>query len=241
MSTFKDTLDQIKERGGYYLEFRPNVFKKDQISSLRDLKKNIREAKVSLRGWPFPLVPQENKDFAKMYNSGDKIEAWVATDHYREVWRFYMSGLFVNYSAFRVDWYKESSFVKGSPLTNIEPKTILDPIDVIYDVTEMILFTGRIADDIEDIEEFNLRFVLLNVKGRKLVVLDQARASLSLDYICENETIEFEKVFSRKQLTTTPTQISKEIIMWIFEQFNWDSVSIKLIEDEQNKLLNRTI
>lgn len=241
MKDFSQTLNLIKERGFYYIEFRPTNFDKELIPDLKTVREFMNTSKVSLRGWPFPLIPSSNKDFSKIYNGNDRVESWVCTDHYLEVWRLYKSGLFVDYSAINEDWYGESGFVQDSPLSKIQPNTVLDLLGVIYEVTEMILFIGRLAEKMQEVDEFYLRFIISNLNNRQLVLLDPSRVPLSGNYTCFNDKVEYEKVVKRDEIVANTHEISKAILQEIFEQFNWEGASEKLIVSEQEKLISRKL
>jgi hypothetical protein len=92
-----------------------------------------------------------------------------------------------------------------------------------------------------DVPEFYLKFVLNNVKDRKLKVLDSKRSGLSMNYVCRVKDISYENYFSREEITGDYKKISKRIITNIFENFNWEGFSEALIDDEQEKLITRSI
>jgi hypothetical protein len=241
MEKFKQTFNKIKSKGYYYIEFSPKDFQEDRLKDLKEAKKQMQDSKVTLRGWPFPLIPMSNKEFSEMYNANNCIETWIDVPHFLEVWRYYKSGLFVDYNAFHEDWYKESEFVENSSYAKINELEILDVIGVIYRVTEMIIFTANLAQEMADVPEFYLKFVLNNVKDRKLKVLDSKRAGLSMDYVCRVKDITYENYFTREEITGDYRKISKKIITNIFENFNWEGYSEALIDDEQEKLITRSI
>lgn len=240
MNNFKETLKKIKSRGYYTLEFRPTSFKKDLIPDLKTLRNYVDASEISLRGWPFPLIPESNKEFAGIYNSQDCIESWVATDHYYEVWRFYTSGLFVDFNAFNVDWYCESGFTKGTRFEKIEPSKWMDAIQIMYELTEFMLFFANMAEKI-DSDNYYIQIILNNVKDRTLTTFDPSRGPLFFRYVSNVNSITWEKEVQKEHLIVNCVDLAKEVIKRVYEQFNWESFSEKLIDDEQKKLIERRL
>lgn len=240
MSDFNTTLNTIKSRGYYTLEFRPTKFKQDLISDLKLIRSYVDSAQISLRGWSFPVIPPHNKEFAEIYNAKDCVEAWVATDHYVEVWRLYSSGLFIDFNAFKDDWYSESGFAKGTRFEKIEPNKWLDAIGVMYELTEFMLFFSNIAQEINS-DSFYIKIILNNVKNRTLTTFDPSRGPLFDKYVSRVNSITWKKELGKELLISSSIDLAKDVIKKVYEQFNWGTYSEKLIDNEQKKLIERRL
>lgn len=130
---------KIRSRGYWKVVIRPNHYNKSLISNFTTLYPIIAQRAVRLRGWDFPQV--------EVGSEPERGLDWIAQsseyDYYLEYWRFYQSGLFVDYSAMTDDWRDQSKF--SPPSANWHPGVVLPLNDTVFRYTEIMEFAARIA------------------------------------------------------------------------------------------------
>lgn len=242
MTDFKQSLETIKSRGYYILNFRPTEYNGVLIDDVKKLKPMVTSAQVSLRGWSFPVIPPYTKEWADIYVSGNKIEAWCTTDYMLETWRYYQSGQFIDIKSIEEDWFKESGFLSGSPRAKVEPSQFFDAINLIYETTEYFIFFANLtrSEQLGSTDTFEIDITLNGIKNRKLTTFDPSRFPLD-DYYCRVEELKWHKVVNKEELQENHIAIALEFIMYVYANFNWSTVTTKFIENEQKKLLERRI
>jgi hypothetical protein len=240
---FEEVLSKIKDRGYYRIVFRPTTFDKGLVKHANTLKEFVEQSQIKLRGASFPFIESNTiGGIHANYLNNDMYESWTEAGHNLEVWRFYQSGQFVNYVAFREDWFSESKWLKGSELENVKPKMYLDAIGIIYEITEMLLFLANLATKIDGGLDFEISVSLHNLSNRKLTTFDLRRMSFHFNYVVNADTISKPlSVYTRSELSSSKLEIAEEIIKNVYAHFNWQNYSASLIETEQQKLIERNL
>lgn len=239
---FEEILKKIKSRGYYRIVFRPTSFDKNLIEDSKNLKAFVEHSQIRLRGWPFPFIENSTRDgIHANYLNNDMYESWTEADHYLEVWRFYQSGQFVNYLAFREDWGSESEWFRGRRLENVQPNQYLEAIDIIYAITETLLFLSNLANKIGREHDFEISISLHNLSNRKLITFDQRRWGFSFNYEVNANSIDKSlPSYTKAELSSSKLKIAEQIIENVYDHFDWN-YSENFIETEQKKLIERKL
>jgi hypothetical protein len=228
--------NKIESAGYITVIFEPafydkNLFKKNELKAI------LEKSQVSLRGWNFPHIPIRNgEDSYAPYSIGDGIEFFTDWgNRVTEIFRFYQSGQFLAKIALLEDTIGEdfgSGLKKGKSL---------DFLRLIYEITEIVLFIKNLIEN-APIEGGKLIIELNKTKDRELGSFFRPDLYVPWDqYFCRIDNIRAEQSFDRTQILTGSTEISREIIKSIFNDFNWTNYSDSMIKTHQENLLNRRI
>jgi hypothetical protein len=227
----EELLAKIKSRGYWFVIIRPLRFKEERISSLEECSKLVRECQVSLRGWNYPHITDPKSGLNWVESSTD----WEC---YKEYWRMYQSGQFVHLFGCREDWWSESSL--SSPETReIKPGSVLSVLSTLFSITEIYEFAARLAE--KNVFDHNLRLTieLHGMKNRKLTMLEPGR--ISRDYVCAINELPLSKTIPVEEILSQGHDLALKHTIWIFERFNWHSPPIKILKEEQNRLLEHRL
>lgn len=163
----KGLLEQIISRGYWRINFQP-VSINIRNNSLLNLEAIVKKNTVELRGWDFPHIPRRNDQNGKIIHHSTYIEAWEDYSMYKEFWRMYQSGQFLSYRGLREDWF-ESNHLSPQMALKIKPKEYLGVLfSVIYELTEIFVFSSRLSLDGLYDEGIVINIQLKNLSGRKL-------------------------------------------------------------------------
>jgi hypothetical protein len=245
MADFKTTNEKIKQRSYWKVEFFPSTFKESAISGLSDSKAVISDSAVLLRGWDYPHVPTQGDEKQDIYpKDNDRYESWIDWSIHKEVWRFYKSGKYIQLRGLFEQWYDQYEvFLAPNPLSKLEPNSVVDIIEVVYTLTEVFLFLYNLAGHMREIDSFELRISMCNVEGKKLVVLDPARAPLHWQPVSHSGEITVVKSTLHKADLMDKEQmlkLARQASQTVFENFEWQA-NESLLEELQKKLQSRSL
>lgn len=229
--------EELKAKGYWKITIRPTNHQKDRLTPDK-CKKLIEDNQVKLRGWYYPHVGNKTSDFFKADNYAESFVDWE--DH-KEIWRMYTSGQFVHYLAFWEDWlpnYRQNVNFSTNARAGDKVKSILMTL---YTITEIFLFTSRLASKKIFDDKVRISIQLHNVSERTLVVDDIMRY-LHDNYACMSETIKYEKDYNIEELCTKYDEFALDATAYIFSMFNWDKPDLKnTLKRDQEKFLKGLI
>ena len=233
-------IDKIKSKGYWRLNFQPL---KDINLELTNCKSIIEKSQVHLRGWYYPHL-QENKDNGNFGVGQNYYESSTDWSRFKEFWRMYQSGQFINYIGLREDWVCEDIDIIEEN-ERIKFNNSIDVIGgIIYQITEFLEFLHNLMlnSDIYD-NGVSIFLSMNNTKDRELKVFGFARAGFMTSHktIIDNIVIFDNKEFSKEELLTNYREISMDAIKLLVERFNWLNYDFNSIKGEQEKFLNGKI
>ncbi|MFA6980521.1 MAG: hypothetical protein WC209_14455 [Ignavibacteriaceae bacterium] len=231
-----EILKTIKGKGFWRILIRPQIFDKDRIQKLVDLRRIVEESEVKLRGWYYP-----HYDYKNIINGNDFIESFIDYGAHKEFWRYFQSGQFIHYRTMREDY--EIDISKRKPLSVKEPSPsnkYLEIIITIYTITEIFEFASRLANKNLLAPSFEISITLNDILDRQLMFYEEGR-DLWSDYRCKLENLEYKNEFASIDFINNYKELAIKATYWFFERFNWTSCSIGLLQEEQNKLYQRRI
>lgn len=234
----KTIIKKIKSGGYWRIQFMPKPKIDDRISSLSVCRGITRKAVVELRGWDYPHFPTQNDEKQRLDNYSDYIGSWIDWESYKELWRMYLDGAFIHYFGMLEDWYSEDSW-SDEARKSISPGSILDIVHVIFRVTEIFEFFSRLVKQKIYEDTIIVEIALFKTNERKLVILDPVRVPLVADYKAAAPEIIFKKEYTAQEVINKPAELALEVILFIFERFNWNNPSIGMIKSDQRRLLER--
>jgi len=230
-------LEKIKERGYWRINFQPKTYsvKIDKISDCRSVVEN---AKVSLRGWDYPVVPEQRNDEMGLGPADKFYEGWIDWRASQEFWRMYQSGQYIHYFALREDrfaedpWYSEHS-------RRIKSMEAMGTVNAVFQMTEIFLFLERLTSSELYEDGVSVSIALNNTNGRKLWLDSKGRVPYSIDYKTEAKNIEYIKNFTKDEIIGNSKDLAFELILYVFDRFGWHNPNVATIRQDQDDLLNR--
>lgn len=239
---FKSTLAIIKTRGYWKIHIYPNSKDFIPIEPINKGKEIIRSASVQFRGWDYPHYPTKQiPDRQNIYTAGDKIEAWIDYNQYKEIWRLYNTGQFIHLFSLREDWFKEGSMA-SKKLKEIPPGEIFGITVAVYTITEIYSFIRNLIQNGLYKSEIAIEIILFGTKDRKLYIFDPNRMPLIEEYKSMVTIINFpKKLYKIQELEANYLDFAFEQIVYLFHQFNWDNPNTEAIKEDQRKLVERRL
>jgi len=243
MNNFKDTLAKVKSRGYWKLVIEP-VFQIDKFFNHEvDIREYVNQKKISIRGWDYPHIPNKRGAEDDYEISNGKMNSFTDWNHFKECWSYYQSGQFVHVFGLREDWFCESDwFDKDHQLKKVTPMTVLDFVWANYSITEMFLFTNNIVNDERYKGEIKISITLHNTKNRHLTVFDPRRIPIFSERKSTTDNlIGFNDVTTKEILNNNHLLMARNTTINIIKYFDWSNPPVKVIEDDQLKLINRKL
>ena len=237
----EEVLKKIKSRGYWFVDIRPLQFKKERIKSLKECKELVKDCVVFLRGWDYPHYSRRYEPISGL----DWIESVIDWQEYKEIWRMYQSGQFVNFFGCKEDWLSETKTLFGTPRTwKYAPGLALSVLNTLFRITEIYEFASRLANKKIFEEGLYLNIELHGMKNRGLIVLDPIRILLHVrvrEYKCGIDDLPHASTISIENILGKAHDLALDHTIWIFERFNWDSPPRKMLKEDQKRFLERRL
>ena len=226
-----ELLEKIRSSGHWRVLIRPSLFEEERIDNLSTLNHILGKNFVQFRGHSFPFV--ESSKVAS-FDGGicQETEEYL----FAELWRFYRSGQFIHYSSFIEDRLNQQQEM-GVP-KNWQPGHFLDPMQVIFRLTEIFEFATRLSFSPVSDGQTHLEISINGIKGRKLqsasgmVIV----VPMKLSHI---ETLPTTYDYSNFELVANNRELAIKAALEIFQPFGWNP-SLSLLKDLQTDLLEKS-
>jgi hypothetical protein len=233
----KDLINKIKSRGYWRINFQPTVYTQ-KISSLGKCRSIVEKNAVNLRGWDYPHIPLKESENTGVEPGKNFIQGWIDFGRFKEFWRMYQSGQFIHYRALLEDWLEEDEWTPSLAAT-IKPFTKIGVVSsIVYQITEIFEFLARLTRDGIYDEGASVAIGLYNTEGRELRMDVPGRMPLYLCYKTPLKEIEFAERFSKDRILTHSRELALDVIVFIFERFNWFNLPRDAIRKDQEDLLS---
>ena len=230
---------KIKTKGFWRVVIRPTVFESKRIPTLSDVRKLIGSSKVSFRGWDYPFWEE-----SQAQNIGDFVECSVDWTQYVEYFRFYRTGQFVHIFALHEDLYNpdELNRIMG---TSYPPRPqrsgYLSFVGATFTVTEIFEFVARLASKGILVPSASISIGLHNMGDHQLAAFDSRRFMPDWYVRASDEPILIEKEVSEQDLITNKDELALDVVVEIFENFNWNEPPRHILAEDQKKLRERRL
>lgn len=223
---FEESMPESAEELGHWeVISMPLKYNKERVASITEVYKSLVESQVSLRGWNFPHFKGETDS-----NFASGRQSYTNFMHHIEAHRAYQSGLFVWRGLY---WENFSHFEK-------QHGKALSFVNVIYTVTEFLLFFKRYYERISPEASIRFSIVMTDIRNRSLEATDWNAIPFMADYTAKVPTLEIQKEYTVSELRATAEEISIGVVQRIFEVFNWNGSDPNMIRGWQQRLLSRT-
>lgn len=232
--TGSEILEIIRQRGYYEITLRPDSVNDLSFQELKDI---IKKNQVRHRGLFYPHLADHK--YGKYQIVENHIESFHQWGTHIDIWRFYKSGQFKQYIGFVEDRWDDHPplGVEWTPDMESAPPDapFLEPIMTILELTEILLFTSRLANEI--VGRWNLEINLHKMNERKLQIRVQNRTGLYADYTCHTHIIRLKPIdITSKDLKIKHDELAVEKTLEIFSYFGWVADHLpSLLKDEQKK------
>lgn len=230
----KALVEAIKSRGHWKVIFRPLRFEATRIPSLPKCEELVEKSSVSLRGWDYPhITRRDGATFANNYVEG--ATNWGAA---KELWRLYQSGQFIHLGSLKEDWMKEDTWFANR---QEEPGAVLDVVNTVYTLTELFEFLSRLTRFGIYKEGVEVSVGLHNTEGRRLEIFDPRRARLFGEYRCKIPDIVFGRTLTEAVAIEKSKDTALDATLHFFYSFQWKNPPVDLIENDQQRLLEKKL
>jgi hypothetical protein len=231
-----EILNKIKLRGYWKVGIQPLIYKKNRITNLAKCKEIIKNAEVSLRGWPYPFFNNDAQQFE------DFIQVAIDFENYIEFWRLYLSGQFIHYIALREDWLDYQSMSRqDSRFATLKQGEILGFDLIVYDVTEIFEFISRLAKQGLFTDGLKLEIALNNTENRKLFIFSVNRADFFTHHKTSAKSLSYSKEINEQDALQNSQQNAFDAVLFFCDKFGWDTPNISSIRDMQQRLVERRL
>lgn len=227
----------IKSKGYWTISFTPNELNENGNNTLPECKTILSSSAVRLRGWPYPATGNDNShDPIAMENY---VEAQTNFEDCKEICRLYQSQKFVHLLGLREDWYTPEGIQRHYWIPQNETK-ILSIIGTVYQFTECFEFLSELARKGLYGNGVEIEIGLHNSNGRVLVT-ESNRGPLFDTYKCHPKDVNLKKRLSSEQIITEGRVVAIDLLVELFNRFNWNNPPRGVFEEDQRKLLSRQI
>lgn len=243
MSSFKDVLKKAKTKGYWKLIVEPTVKIDNFFSHPVDAKEYVNDKKVSLRGWDYPHYPTKRDNFEGWEVQSDRTNVFIDWNHFVEVWTFFQSGQFAHILGLREDWLCDSDWFSDDHLfKKVKSQTVVDFVWSTLTLTEMLLFVKNLSEDKRYTGKIHVEISLHNVMDRRLFTFDPSRIPIFQSRTSSSVNISLlNKDFETSEINSNYLQIARDCAVCLFKYFDWPDPPVNVIEQDQQKLLSRTI
>lgn len=218
--------ENLTHLGSWEVNAYPTNYRSDRIPNHAAIKEYITHATVHLRGWSFP---QTSNDHTTNFSTGRQSFTIGLVN--AEGYRAYQSGLFA---------WKGSFWEDKRGLKNDDGRNVLVFADVIYCVTEYILFLKRYYELVAPKDAIHVQIVMNGTNERKLVRGEYVSTSLPDSYIAKENPIVIHEDVQVVELKASANELAQKIIKRIFTLFNWEEASEAMIDMWQRIFLGRS-
>jgi hypothetical protein len=223
---FKESLPKEFEKYGYWeVISMPLTYSRERVPTITEVYKSLVESEVHYRGWNFPHFDKDKKT-----NFSNGRQSHTSFMHHIEAHRAYQSGLFVWRGLY---WENFSQFVK-------QHGKALSFVNVIYTVTEFLLFFKRYYERISPEGSIRFSIAMTDIKDRSLEATDWNSIPFMADYSAKVPTLEIEREYTVSELRATAEETAIGVVQKIFEVFNWNGSDPNMIRGWQQRFLSRT-
>ncbi|MGH6774423.1 AlbA family DNA-binding domain-containing protein [Brucella tritici] len=230
-----DPQNPAKFPAGHY-EFSALLVGASPTNGLVELKSKLEQAqRVQLTGWS-PFLHMHTPEWTP-YPHEELIEAWVgreaekraiASSAHSDFWRVSQQG-----ELYTIRGYSEDS------LERIPAGKVFDVTLPIWRVGECILFAARLAKEFENVSSIAIRCHFRGLSGRVLTSVTGLR-HMNDDRISSSDENTLSIEVPIRQVEDNLAEVLHQLLRPLYEQFAFFPLSMVLVEQELNKLTNRT-
>lgn len=218
--------NDIKKYGCWEVVSYPSEYNANRISETLKIKELVEKSEVNLLGWNFPHTDLKS-NASNFLNGRQSYTIW---NEFIEGYRAYRSGFFL--------WQR--ALVEDTKGFNINGQSVLDFIRTIRYLTEFFLFFKRYYAELP-INNLQIKISIYNIKDRQIATLNPVLDIRENYYISRVPEVTIEEDIVAIDLKIKFKEIAGKIIKKIFSVFNADDIPDSVINDWQDKILNKKL
>ena len=228
-----DSSSPEKFPDGYY-EFSVHPTHATPADNLTVLRERLSHARrTKLTGWT-PFLEMHRNEWRPMPLDSN-IEAWVGrrTDdntarepQLSDYWRVSRNG-----QLYTIRGYTEDSIGNRS---NVKPGTVLDLTLPVWRIGEMLYFTSRFIEEFEEVQTVLIYCKFTGLSGRTITSLNNDRWANTRS--CQSDHVEMTANVTLPQLQSNMVEIVHQLLIPLYEKFDFYILSRTLVEEELAKL-----
>jgi hypothetical protein len=227
--------EKIKSRGYWEVDIRPDEGSRDRFDSISDCFNKVKDCVVLIRGWDYPHF----SNHPSPYPMNRRIESYVEFGASKEFWTMFINGHFYHIFACQEDWLSDDTPIMGkSQYSNIEPRSVLDFINTLYNFTEIFEFAIRLSQKGIFGNNARIQITLHGMQDRKLTSFD-TRRHLWYEYRCREDTIPRDVHLSVDDLISKGHEKAVDSTIAVLQLFKWLDVKKEIIQEAQKAFLER--
>lgn len=234
----EDVINKIKTKGYWRILFEPVEI--ENLNPLSKCKELVEKNHIQMRGWDYPHFPIRIGDDSQLETGQNYYQGWIDWDNHIEFWRMYQSGQFVHYLALREDWSQDlryQSMWRKEDLTPSEGEA-LGVTGTIFQITEIYNFLSRLCQDGVYKNGVKVSISLKNTENRTLIIESFNRVGFSTPKKTVAKEIPFEQTHIPEEIIKDPNELALQIIVKLFQIFQWEQPNIEVIKSDQEKLIS---
>lgn len=235
-ASLQQALGRVHSRGYWRVLIHPTTFDDHRIGSLDECWNLVESTKVNLR-WAltYPTVNLDERD------NGD---GWVQSSaewYGPELWRFYQSGQFIHHFAVFEDWVEhESGQTFDNEGSQQPPPRALNALNVLFTLTEILAFAGRLAYRDVLSPAGIVRIELHGMRGRSLASKGDWRLPVDT-FVAQSDTVDWSTTAASIRLFSRSDELAREAATRVFAGFGYELQSSQLLETWQRRLRERRL
>jgi len=206
---------KIRSRGHWEVIIAPTSFVAGRIE-YSALWPTIQRVSVNLRGWDFPHVDPHVLPLNEATWVGQESE-W---HQYKEAWRFFQSGQFVDLAGLWEDWLDESALDRKPEDWQIGQ--LLGVTNTIHRFTEIYEFASKLMASTVTDEPVELSITLFGLENRRLYNEDPHTFPFMHERKTSMKDFPFSKVYSQLELLGQTRELALEPAIELFKRFDWN-------------------
>jgi len=220
--------DKIRSRGHWLVTLNPSTYVEERVP-YGELYAIIERNAVNLRGWDFPHIDPHSPIVREANWIGQESD-W---NQYKEAWRFYQSGQFIDMTGLWEDWLDESS-LQSRP-EGWQPGKFLGVANTIFRFTEIHEFAARLAATSAGDQMMHIAVKISGLENRELRLEDPGRAPFMYPRKTSMKEFEFEQDITKVELLGQPRELALERLLRLFERFDW-TPTVDQLRDWQSRI-----
>ena len=238
----KDLSPESPERFPYgYYEVAVHPINATPVETVDILRERLAHAqRIELTGWP-PFLELSQKEW-KPYPLENHIEAWIGRrndensprEAYRsDYWRASKSG-----ELYTIRGYLEDSY-KARTMRQVEPGTVFDLTLPIWRIGEILYFATRFLAEFRNVQAIMIKCRFVGINDRIITSLDLRHWTTDSRPCRSNEVVTTATV-DLKQLEDNMVEIVYQLLMELYEHFDFYKLAQTLVKEELSKLRGRS-
>lgn len=221
------------------VHYEPDHYQEDRIPSLARCVELVEQTKVSLRGWDFPhLSDEEKRAYASNY-----VASWANFMGTIEYWRLYQSGQFIHLHAVEEvqnEYRKSLEKAAASHIGHLKIDLAAIPgyfsfTNFLYRIIEIFEFAARLSEKGVYENELTITIQLKHVRG--FVLMADENRSWSQIRAADTDDLGRSWSLAVPALIADRSELALNVAVWFFERFHWLNPPLEVLRREQQSFL----